>query len=131
MIPSSDNQKIALCRLSEVPLDGAAGFRIETRGGPREVFVINRAGKYHVYLNSCPHTGVTLDWQPNHFLDNSGTLIQCSTHGALFRIEDGLCIYGPCLNRSLTSLPAVIDADQLYLLARTGDSPVRPDAEPV
>jgi nitrite reductase/ring-hydroxylating ferredoxin subunit len=32
-------------------------------------------------------------------------MIQCALHGALFRIEDGYCLYGPCQGASLHPLP--------------------------
>jgi nitrite reductase/ring-hydroxylating ferredoxin subunit len=84
----------------------------------RDILVVSQQDHYYAYLNSCPHTGASLDWQPNQFLDSSGTLIQCSTHGALFRIEDGLCIYGPCLNRSLTAIETHIELGELFILLR-------------
>jgi len=31
-------------------------------------------------------------------------LIQCSTHGALFNIETGECLQGPCLGQSLQAI---------------------------
>lgn len=116
MIPSGTHSRIRLCLLDDLPAEGAIGFNVDTVNGPRAVFVVRQAGNCYAYVNSCPHTGVTLDWQPDQFLDSSGTLIQCSTHGALFRIEDGFCIYGPCANRSLTAIPTEIEANQLYLL---------------
>lgn len=116
MIPSSDARRIRLCPLADIPAEGAIGFKIDTPNGARDIFVVRRADTCYAYLNSCPHTGVSLDWQPNQFLDSDGALIQCSTHGALFRIEDGLCIYGPCVNRSLTAIRTEIGAGQVYLL---------------
>jgi nitrite reductase/ring-hydroxylating ferredoxin subunit len=44
----------------------------------------------------CPHLGIPLNWAPERFLDLDGTLIQCSSHGALFQIDSGECIAGPC-----------------------------------
>ena len=34
--------------------------------------------------------------------------IICSTHGALFKIEDGYCISGPCQSSSLEAVPVTI-----------------------
>jgi nitrite reductase/ring-hydroxylating ferredoxin subunit len=97
--------------------DGTAiGFTMETAAGPRPIFIVRQGMQVHAYENRCPHTGVNLDWQPDQFLDLSNTLIQCSTHGALFRIRDGLCIYGPCLNRSLTPVAAEISDGDVYIL---------------
>ena len=39
-------------------------------------------------------------------MDNS--FIQCAIHGALFRVRDGLCLRGPCVNQSLQALPVAV-----------------------
>ncbi len=49
--------------------------------------------------------GVPLEWQEDHFLNHDHTLIQCSTHGALFTIDQGKCISGPCQGAYLQTLP--------------------------
>lgn len=64
-------------------------------------FAVQWEGRQYAYRNSCPHTGAPLNWQPNNFLNFEGDLIQCALHGALFRIEDGVCLHGPCLGRQL------------------------------
>lgn len=92
-----------LCRLDELE-DG------ESRGFPAPpgdfvgLFVVRQGKRVFAYVNSCPHIGVPLDWTPDEFLDAQGTHIQCSTHGALFRIEDGYCTKGPCTGETLTAL---------------------------
>ena len=58
-------------------------------------------GKASVYYNRCPHQGTHLDWQPDVFLNHSGEYIQCATHGALFELHSGKCIWGPCAGLSL------------------------------
>ena len=37
----------------------------------------------------------------NKVLDETGLYFQCRTHGALFRLSDGLCIAGPCNGKPL------------------------------
>jgi nitrite reductase/ring-hydroxylating ferredoxin subunit len=32
----------------------------------------------------------------------------CSTHGALFRVEDGVCLAGPCQGDRLEPYPIVV-----------------------
>jgi nitrite reductase/ring-hydroxylating ferredoxin subunit len=45
-----------------------------------------------------------LEWQADEFLDIDATMIQCSSHGALFKIEDGECLLGPCQGQSLIAV---------------------------
>jgi len=92
---------ISLCSVADIPEMQAKSFNITVDGIPVSIFIVNKDGAYSGYVNRCPHTGVNLDWTPDQFLDNSGDLIQCSTHGALFRIHDGYCIHGPCSGQKL------------------------------
>ena len=94
-----------LCRAADLPQTEGRGFTIRHGGRDFELFLIQKDGRRHAYLNRCPHTGVNLDWTPDRFRDWTGRLIQCATHGALFRIEDGYCVAGPCAGRSLVALP--------------------------
>ena len=91
-----------LCALNDIPDQKARGFTLETEGNKLEFFIVRKGDQVYGYINRCPHTGVNLDWQPDQFLDLTGYQIQCSTHGALFRIRDGLCVYGPCQGQHLT-----------------------------
>jgi len=74
----------------------------------KEIFVVFKNDDYFVYGNSCPHTGSPLDWMPDQFLNLDKTLIQCATHNALFRIEDGYCVSGPCTGQSLQPIPVKV-----------------------
>src|SRR5262249_44456182 len=56
------------------------------------------------YRNICPHIGTPLDLIPGEFLTWDKAQILCRTHGARFRIDDGLCVSGPCRGRRLAAL---------------------------
>jgi nitrite reductase/ring-hydroxylating ferredoxin subunit len=107
--------KYEICHLDDLPEGGSRGFTIETGADTREIFVIREGNHVYGYVNSCPHTSVNLDWNLDQFLDSIGEFIQCSTHGARFRIRDGYCVYGPCAGRSLTSIPLEINDGQITL----------------
>jgi len=79
-----------LCTLEELPEGGCRGFSVPTSSGHEDIFLVHKNARIVAYRNSCPHTGVPLDWVPDQFLNLDGDLIQCSTHHALFRIEDGV-----------------------------------------
>lgn len=69
-----------------------------------KLLAVRREGNVFVYRNRCPHRGVPLEWMTDEFLDNSASLIQCATHGALFLIETGECVAGPCEGESLGAI---------------------------
>jgi len=78
-------------------------------------FLVRRAGQVYAYKNRCPHRGVPLEWQENQFLDPSSSLIQCATHAALFLIESGECVAGPCAGQFLTALGCHEDNQGIWL----------------
>lgn len=105
----------SLCALQDLPEGSSRGFSIELAGGYQDVFLVRKGGRVFAYHNSCPHTGAPLDWVPDRFLNLDGDLIQCATHHALFRIEDGLCVAGPCVGASLRPLAVVVEGGEVYL----------------
>lgn len=94
---------IRLCSTSEVDEGQCKGFR----SGGAQLLAVRKDRVLYVYLNRCPHRGIPLEWLPDQFLDSSGSLIQCATHGALFLIESGECVAGPCSGAFLQALPSV------------------------
>ena len=100
-----------LCASGDLAPNSSRGFDID---GHR-LLAVRRDGIAYFYLNRCPHRGIPLEWQPDRFLDDSASLIQCATHGALFLIESGECIAGPCAGQSLTALPGREDEQGLWV----------------
>lgn len=96
---------ICLGSVEDIPEGGAKGFEWEGEG----VFGVKQDGQVFLYRNRCPHLGTPLEWQEDGFLDPDGTLIQCSTHGALFAIDNGLCLQGPCRGQSLQAVKFWVD----------------------
>ena len=84
-----------------------------------ELFILHRDRQFFAYVNSCPHTGVNLNWQPNEFLDFEQQYIQCSMHGALFEIKNGYCVRGPCVGASLQAIELIVEDDTIYVDSQT------------
>ncbi len=82
--------------------------------GSTSIFAVRKNSQVFIYLNSCPHLGVPLEWQPDRFLGVDGELIQCSTHGALFTIHEGLCVSGPCSGQHLAPIACELRADEVW-----------------
>jgi len=93
----------ALCRLADLPDGAARGFG-PPEGGFTGLFAVRRGDAVAVYVNSCPHIGVPLDWAPDRFLTADGARIICATHGAEFEIGTGLCVRGPCIGERLEAV---------------------------
>jgi nitrite reductase/ring-hydroxylating ferredoxin subunit len=112
----TESRKLLLCRLAELPEGSSRGFTVDVDSGRDDIFLVRKNGRLFGYRNSCPHTGSPLDWVPDQFLNIDGDLIQCATHHALFRIEDGACIAGPCAGRELSPVTLEIRNDEIFLM---------------
>jgi nitrite reductase/ring-hydroxylating ferredoxin subunit len=103
-----------LCRLDDIPDGGARGFA-PAPGGFTGLFAVRQGATVRVYVNACPHLGTPLDWTPDRFLSADGTRLVCATHGAEFRIADGLCLRGPCLGDRLEAVMITLKDDAVLV----------------
>ena len=106
-----------VCSVDDIEDGDSAGFTIKMAGKEARVLAVRRDDHVHVYLNRCPHIGVPLDLLEGKFLNMDKTLIQCATHGALFQIQDGECVSGPCIGQSLVEIEPRIDGKDVYVTA--------------
>ncbi|PHS22887.1 MAG: FeS-binding protein [Methylophaga sp.] len=104
-----------LCNKQEITQGNPRGFSLDFEQGKFELFLVKHDDAIHAYKNQCPHLGIPLNWQANEFLSLEQSHIQCATHGALFNLNDGYCILGPCASESLTSLTIEQRNDELWL----------------
>ena len=102
---------------SELGPGQTAKFRLERTGRVIDGFVVNHDGHYHAYVNRCPHVGTPLDLWPNEFFSEDGRSLICSTHGAVYAPDSGLCTDGPCVGDTLTPLPLRREGDTLVVTA--------------
>lgn len=112
-------ERFYLAQANTIKENAAQEFEITVDNSTLAGFVVCFDGELHAYLNHCPHLGVPLNWQPDEFMSLEGTHIQCSTHGALFNPDDGLCVSGPCRGQSLTKVNLETDSDGGIYLVRT------------
>ena len=92
---------VELCSLEQLQTSLTLGFEVEGQ----KLFAVYLDGQCKVYKNLCPHLNIPLEYLPDQFLDREQQYIMCANHGALFRIEDGMCILGPCRGESLQPFP--------------------------
>ncbi len=106
-----------LCRVDDIAVGGAKVFTFRAGTDLFEMFILRRNDGLFTYVNDCPHARSPLDWRPGEFLTRDKTLILCTMHGARFRIEDGVCVGGPCPGASLTKVPIDVDAGVITIAA--------------
>lgn len=105
-----------ICRTDQIDERDARSF--DTLKG--EVVVTQRDGQFYAYRNNCPHLNISLEYQEQQFMDQDREFLICANHGALFRPEDGLCVFGPCIGQHLQPVAIQVHSDGGIYLA---DSP--------
>ncbi len=84
---------------------GSVAFTLPLGGMAFLGFVVQKDGELYAFENFCPHAGRQLNWGPDRFLTRDESQIMCAAHGALFDIETGQCVAGPCIGERLRRLP--------------------------
>lgn len=102
-----------LCALEDIVDGGSKGFG---DGTAEAFFAVRKGDQVYVYRNRCPHAGAPLNWMPDRFLDREKEFIQCTVHGALFTIEEGDCIAGPCAGDCLSPLDSEVRNGDVWIL---------------
>ena len=118
-----------LCALAEIP-DGGTWSHLY--GEAREIFpiVVARKGeRLYAYVNVCPHQFLPLDGYQGEFLTDDGDHLYCMQHGAVFRLDDGVCIEGPCGGRRLLAFAVEVRGADV-VMGRWPDPPLRPPVDP-
>jgi naringenin degradation protein FdeD len=114
----------ALCRAEDLADRQAEEFVFGTSPDDPvgyRVFVVRDGERVYGYVNLCPHMSLTLNLLPDRFVSLDREFLVCSNHGAQFRMDDGYCVWGPCLGQSLEPVPIEI-RDGVVLLAGDGDA---------
>ncbi|QBC44988.1 Rieske (2Fe-2S) protein [Iodobacter fluviatilis] len=106
-----------LCQSGDLLERGLAQrFTLQWGGRERSAFVLRYDGRVYAYINECAHIPIEMDFNPGDLFDLSRSWLVCSTHGAYYAPNTGLCLGGPCPGRKLISLPVREIADQVCLI---------------
>lgn len=105
-----------VCRVADLDEHGGArAFTIGSGDWPLRGLVVRAGNDVRGYINRCPHAGHPLNLLPHKFLTPDGTLILCSSHGALFEKQTGYCVAGPCAGASLRPVALTVQAGFVLL----------------
>ena len=105
-----------VCHFDDLTNPGARGFLVGNGEWPFRGFVVRKGQEVFAYANVCPHQRHPLDLAPDVFLTGDRESIRCSSHGALFDLESGLCVFGPCVGHELMQLETRIGSDRSVLV---------------
>lgn len=108
-----------ICRLDELDDPGSREFRVGGGDWPFSGFIVRRGGHIYAYRNYCKHAGHPLNWKPDAFLTRDRRHIICASHGAMYDIESGKCVAGPCAGKRLDALDVSVRGDEVYVRCPT------------
>ncbi len=106
---------MALCALSDIPDGGAKGMEIGVGPQRLDLILLRDGNAVRAFRNACPHQGTPLETFPDRFLDATGQFLVCTTHGARFRVSDGVCVHGPCQGAALKRVPVRVAGGKVFL----------------
>ncbi len=113
---AAPNIAYAICGVGDIPNRCARAFSLLGQAGEAVHIVLVRWDrKIHGYRNRCPHHGTPLDWERDQFFDGTGTNLMCGKHGAVFALDNGVCLGGPCVGAALERLTLSIDGGEICL----------------
>lgn len=104
-----------LGRAEAIAENGAREFVVGRGRNAFRMFVVRRNGRFHAYLNLCPHFSLPLNHEPDQFLNHG--YIECAQHFARFDVDDGRCVAGACEGEHLTSIPVTVNAEGSLVVA--------------
>jgi nitrite reductase/ring-hydroxylating ferredoxin subunit len=110
-----------LCPADDLVAGGqAVRFELVRRGQVLPAFVVRTVDGVRAYVNRCAHIPIELDLMPGRVFDQAGTMLVCSTHGALYDACTGECRGGPCPGSGLEPVTVIEDAGAIYLPDEAG-----------
>jgi nitrite reductase/ring-hydroxylating ferredoxin subunit len=106
--------------LDQIPDGKARSFVVELKDGRCFGFVVRRGHAVFGYIDQCAHLGLPLAQALDQYLTPDGRLIQCSWHGALYKVDSGRCVGGPCVGQALRPWPVTVRDGQIVTLGPAG-----------
>jgi nitrite reductase/ring-hydroxylating ferredoxin subunit len=103
--------------LGEIADPGCREFSVGDGDWPFRGFVVRKGDEVFAYQNYCVHVGHPLNWAPDSFLTRDRQAIICASHGALYEIDSGLCVAGPCKGKSLRPVDVAVRDGDIYVTA--------------
>ena len=109
--------EIKICESADLE-EGGTGYRFNVlyNGEATSAFLVRVDNEVRSFLNRCSHVPIEMDWNYGEFLDDSGRVIVCATHGASYDATDGNCLGGPCSGNPLIRLNVLEKEGSVYWL---------------
>ena len=115
-----------ICSSDDLAVGGlGVCFEVADENDIWPAFVVRHAQGVAAYINRCAHLALELDWDRGHFFDLNQRDLICATHGALYRVDTGECVGGPCNGTGLEALKVVERGGTVYMIDSRYGEPCR------
>jgi nitrite reductase/ring-hydroxylating ferredoxin subunit len=94
---------VDLAGLDELSKDQTKVVSYDGKPPYRSIVLVRIEDSYRAYWNVCKHVSIPLDGGIGSLPLVNNELI-CETHGARYRADNGLCVKGPCKEKSLDAI---------------------------
>ena len=105
-----------LCSIEDIDEFSAKEFSFRVGYEVHDIFIQRKNDEIFAFLNICPHAGTPLNMEQGQFLEKTRTYLMCHTHGALFQLNDGLCVAGPCNGAHLETVEIKLENDHILIV---------------
>ena len=112
----AESVKIPLCTHAQVQEAGVLKVAHPQHSNISMV-LIHKDGACFAYRNVCPHFSIQLDNAQGRFFTYQNRYIMCAHHSAMFEVDTGLCVDGPCKAHSLQAENVVVEDGQVFWLS--------------
>ena len=112
---TAEFREVLVGDLSDLNDPDCREFKIGAGDWPLRGFVVRRGNKVYAYQNFCMHAGHPLNYKPDSFLTKDGSRIICASHGALYEIESGVCVAGPCPGKKLRGIAVEVRDGKIFV----------------
>lgn len=82
---------------------------------PESFLLIFHRERWFAFQNFCPHWRIPLADKGHEAFDGDSSYLICRSHAAVFRLRDGLCVSGPCIDESLVDLDVRVEGNELLI----------------
>jgi len=107
-------EKNFLCNIDDIE-EGHVRRAIFPDGNSQQTMILVRDDESaHAFENLCPHYNLPLDFKGDDFMHPERNLLRCKNHQALFRMNDGVCIEGPCVGKRLKVVDIEVIERKIY-----------------
>lgn len=103
-----------ICNIDDIKDNGASVYKLNNSNIDYEIIIVRKNFKIHGFKNLCPHANLPLNLNSLEVLSRDKKHLICKNHAALFDIDSGVCVSGPCIGKGLELVNLKIKDEKIF-----------------